>query len=120
MRCAGALDRYRRYLFPPRTSWARPNRVLRQPCSGPSLQSSVEVRAPLQSHAFGRACFLNCGVRAHSVSFHDAMLSKRRAPLDLNLLITLQALLELRSVTRAAERLCVAQPSMSRRLAELR
>ena len=40
--------------------------------------------------------------------------------LDLNLLVALQALLEERSVTRAAERLFVTQPAMSRILQRLR
>lgn len=40
--------------------------------------------------------------------------------LDLNLLVALQALLEERSVTRAAERLFITQPAMSRVLQRLR
>ena len=40
--------------------------------------------------------------------------------LDLNLLVSLQALLEERSVTRAAERLYITQPAMSRVLQRLR
>ena len=40
--------------------------------------------------------------------------------LDLNLLVSLQALLEEKSVTRAAERLFIAQPAMSRVLQRLR
>lgn len=42
------------------------------------------------------------------------------AQIDLNLLVTLQALLEERNVTRAAQRLHLAQPSVSVRLAKLR
>lgn len=44
----------------------------------------------------------------------------RLANLDLNLLLSLHALLQERSVTRAAERLVVGQPAMSTRLARLR
>ena len=40
--------------------------------------------------------------------------------LDLNLLVSLQALLEEKSVTRAAERLFITQPAMSRVLQRLR
>ena len=40
--------------------------------------------------------------------------------LDLNLLVSLQALMEERSVTRAAERLYITQPAMSRVLQRLR
>ncbi|MFU8763157.1 MAG: LysR family transcriptional regulator, partial [Haliea sp.] len=39
---------------------------------------------------------------------------------DLNLLVALQALLEERSVSRAAERLHITQPAMSKTLARLR
>jgi DNA-binding transcriptional LysR family regulator len=42
------------------------------------------------------------------------------AQIDLNLLVTLQALLEERNVTRAAQRLHLTQPSVSVRLAKLR
>jgi DNA-binding transcriptional LysR family regulator len=42
------------------------------------------------------------------------------ARIDLNLLVTLQALLEERNVTRAAERLHLSQPSVSVRLGKLR
>ncbi|TFH68028.1 LysR family transcriptional regulator [Gammaproteobacteria bacterium LSUCC0057] len=45
---------------------------------------------------------------------------QRLSRLDLNLLVALQALLEERSVTRAAERLFVTQPAMSRILQRLR
>jgi len=44
----------------------------------------------------------------------------RLAALNLNLLVPLQALLEERNVTRAAERCGVSQPAMSRNLAQLR
>jgi DNA-binding transcriptional LysR family regulator len=40
--------------------------------------------------------------------------------LDLNLLVALQALLEEKSVTRAAQRLFITQPAMSRVLQRLR
>ena len=40
--------------------------------------------------------------------------------LDLNLLVALQALLEEKSVTKAAERLFISQPAMSRVLQRLR
>jgi DNA-binding transcriptional LysR family regulator len=40
--------------------------------------------------------------------------------LDLNLLVSLQALLEEKSVTRAAQRLFITQPAMSRVLQRLR
>ena len=40
--------------------------------------------------------------------------------LDLNLLVSLQALLEEKSVTKAAERLFITQPAMSRVLQRLR
>ena len=40
--------------------------------------------------------------------------------IDLNLLISLQVLLEERSVSRAAERLFITQPAMSKTLARLR
>lgn len=42
------------------------------------------------------------------------------ARLDLNLLVTLQILIEERNVTRAAERLFITQPAMSRTLSRLR
>lgn len=42
------------------------------------------------------------------------------ARIDLNLLVTLQILLEERNVTRAAERLFITQPAMSRTLSRLR
>lgn len=42
------------------------------------------------------------------------------ARVDLNLLVALQVLLEERNVTRAAERLCVTQPAMSKTLLRLR
>ncbi len=42
------------------------------------------------------------------------------ARIDLNLLVTLQVLLEERNVTRAAERLFITQPAMSRTLSRLR
>ena len=45
---------------------------------------------------------------------------QRLSRLDLNLLVALQALLEEKSVTRAAERLFVTQPAMSRILQRLR
>ncbi len=40
--------------------------------------------------------------------------------LDLNLLVTLDVLIELRSVSRAAERLHLSQPAVSAALARLR
>jgi DNA-binding transcriptional LysR family regulator len=40
--------------------------------------------------------------------------------LDLNLLVTLEALLAERNVTRAARRLNISQPALSARLARLR
>ena len=40
--------------------------------------------------------------------------------LDLNLLVALDALLDEKSVTRAADRLCVTQPAMSIALRKLR
>ena len=45
---------------------------------------------------------------------------QRLSRLDLNLLVSLQALLEEKSVTRAAERLFITQPAMSRVLQRLR
>lgn len=45
---------------------------------------------------------------------------RRLAPLDLNLLVALDALLRERSVTRAATRLGVSQPALSNMLAKLR
>ena len=42
------------------------------------------------------------------------------ARMDLNLLVTLQVLIEERNVTRAAERLFITQPAMSRTLSRLR
>lgn len=42
------------------------------------------------------------------------------ARIDLNLLVTLQVLIEERNVTRAAERLFITQPAMSRTLSRLR
>jgi len=40
--------------------------------------------------------------------------------IDINLLLSLQALLEEKNVSRAAQRLCITQPAMSRKLARLR
>ncbi|MCP5302299.1 MAG: LysR family transcriptional regulator [Pseudomonadales bacterium] len=48
------------------------------------------------------------------------MYTKQLARTDLNLLVALQVLLEERSVTRAAERLYVTQPAMSKTLQRLR
>ena len=45
---------------------------------------------------------------------------QRLSRLDLNLLVSLQALLEEKSVTKAAERLFITQPAMSRVLQRLR
>ena len=45
---------------------------------------------------------------------------QRLTRLDLNLLVSLQALLEEKSVTRAAKRLYITQPAMSRVLQRLR
>ena len=45
---------------------------------------------------------------------------QRLSRLDLNLLVSLQALLEERSVTKAAQRLFITQPAMSRVLQRLR
>ncbi|MFT4824893.1 MAG: DNA-binding transcriptional LysR family regulator [Halioglobus sp.] len=46
--------------------------------------------------------------------------TKQLAKIDLNLLISLQILLEERSVSRAAERLYITQPAMSKTLSRLR
>ena len=46
--------------------------------------------------------------------------TKELAKIDLNLLISLQVLLEERSVSRAAERLFITQPAMSKTLSRLR
>ncbi|MEJ6538970.1 MAG: LysR family transcriptional regulator, partial [Halioglobus sp.] len=48
------------------------------------------------------------------------MISRRLIRTDLNLLVVLQVLLEEHNVTRAAERLSVSQPAMSRTLQRLR
>lgn len=48
------------------------------------------------------------------------MISRRLIRTDLNLLVALQILLEERSVTRAAERLSVSQPALSKTLQKLR
>ena len=48
------------------------------------------------------------------------MISRRLIRTDLNLLVVLQILLEEHNVTRAAERLSVSQPAMSRTLQRLR
>jgi DNA-binding transcriptional LysR family regulator len=48
------------------------------------------------------------------------MISRRLIRTDLNLLIALQILLEERNVTRAAERLAVSQPALSKTLQKLR
>ena len=48
------------------------------------------------------------------------MISRRLIRTDLNLLIALQILLEERNVTRAAERLSVSQPALSKTLQKLR
>ena len=45
---------------------------------------------------------------------------RKLSRLDLNLLVSLQALLEEKSVTRAAARLFISQPAMSRVLQRLR
>ena len=46
--------------------------------------------------------------------------TRELAKIDLNLLISLQVLLEERNVSRAAERLFITQPAMSKTLARLR
>ncbi len=48
------------------------------------------------------------------------MLSRQLLRIDLNLLVALQVLLEERNVTRAAERLSVSQPALSKTLQKLR
>ena len=48
------------------------------------------------------------------------MISRRLIRTDLNLLVALQILLEERNVTRAAERLSVSQPALSKTLQKLR
>jgi DNA-binding transcriptional LysR family regulator len=48
------------------------------------------------------------------------MISRRLIRTDLNLLVALQILLEERNVTRAAERLAVSQPALSKTLQKLR
>ncbi|MEP5765313.1 MAG: LysR family transcriptional regulator [Halieaceae bacterium] len=48
------------------------------------------------------------------------MLSRQLIQIDLNLLVALQVLLEERNVTRAAERLSVSQPALSKTLQKLR
>ena len=48
------------------------------------------------------------------------MISRKMIRTDLNLLVALQILLEERSVTRAAERLSVSQPALSKTLQKLR
>ncbi|MCZ6830618.1 MAG: LysR family transcriptional regulator [Gammaproteobacteria bacterium] len=48
------------------------------------------------------------------------MLSRQLLRIDLNLLVALQILMEERSVTRAAERLSVSQPALSKTLQKLR
>jgi DNA-binding transcriptional LysR family regulator len=48
------------------------------------------------------------------------MLSRQLLQIDLNLLVALQVLLEERNVTRAAERLSVSQPALSKTLQRLR
>jgi len=50
----------------------------------------------------------------------DGMISKKLIRTDLNLLVALQILLEERNVTRAAERLAVSQPALSKTLQKLR
>src|SRR5210317_1352524 len=46
--------------------------------------------------------------------------TKELAKIDLNLLISLQVLLEEKNVSRAAERLFITQPAMSKTLSRLR
>jgi DNA-binding transcriptional LysR family regulator len=53
-------------------------------------------------------------------SYFMAMLSRQLLHTDLNLLVALQILLEERNVTRAAERLEVSQPALSKTLQKLR
>jgi DNA-binding transcriptional LysR family regulator len=48
------------------------------------------------------------------------MISRKLIRTDLNLLVALQILLEERNVTRAAERLSVSQPALSKTLHKLR
>ena len=48
------------------------------------------------------------------------MISRQLIRMDLNLLVVLQVLLEERNVTRAAERLSVSQPALSKTLQKLR
>jgi DNA-binding transcriptional LysR family regulator len=48
------------------------------------------------------------------------MISRQLVQIDLNLLVALQILLEERNVTRAAERLSVSQPALSKTLQKLR
>jgi DNA-binding transcriptional LysR family regulator len=48
------------------------------------------------------------------------MLSRQLLQIDLNLLVALQVLMEERNVTRAAERLSVSQPALSKTLQKLR
>lgn len=48
------------------------------------------------------------------------MISRQLVQIDLNLLVALQVLLEERNVTRAAERLSVSQPALSKTLQKLR
>ena len=48
------------------------------------------------------------------------MISRKLIRTDLNLLVALQILLEERNVTRAAERLSVSQPALSKTLQKLR
>src|SRR3954447_18286665 len=50
----------------------------------------------------------------------DSLLPMRLANLDLNLLVSLDALLDQRSVTRAAQQLGLSQPALSASLARLR
>lgn len=48
------------------------------------------------------------------------MFFEKLAKIDLNLLLTLHLLLEEKSVTRAAQRLCLSQSAVSKNLAKLR
>src|SRR6056300_615567 len=79
-------------------------------CSAPLLLPQCSIASSLKAQLEYIQCI------AIIISMHEVNLRT----LDLNLLVILQALLEERQVTRAAERLDMSQPAVSRALARLR
>src|SRR3954468_15908201 len=94
-----------------RSPWARQ----RPPMPPPAMRTWNDMAATL----WPRALFGKLRLPILAIGFPDNP-RRSRVSLDLNLLISLDALLQERSVSRAAQRLGLSQPTLSAALARLR